>query len=99
MFLFIYHIYFTYFYAFRYIPSLAALNVIILDTGSPAHRNTPPVNQDMWIALILSGIYTTDTAFVGMLHDTAAIGAVSVAFPIFLVVAALGQGLGVGSAS
>jgi putative MATE family efflux protein len=52
------------------------------------------------IAMLISAIYNlTDTAFIGMLHDTAAIGAVSVAFPIFLVVAALGQGLGVGSAS
>lgn len=52
------------------------------------------------VAMLISAIYNlTDTAFIGMLHDTAAIGAVSVAFPIFLVVAALGQGLGVGSAS
>ena len=52
------------------------------------------------VAMLISAIYNlTDTAFVGMLHDTAAIGAVSVAFPIFLVVAALGQGIGVGSAS
>jgi Na+-driven multidrug efflux pump len=52
------------------------------------------------IAMLISAIYNlTDTAFIGMLNDTAAIGGVSVAFPIFLVVAALGQGLGVGSAS
>lgn len=52
------------------------------------------------VAMLISAIYNlTDTAFIGMLHDTAAIGAVSVAFPIFLVVAALGQGIGVGSAS
>jgi putative MATE family efflux protein len=52
------------------------------------------------IAMLISAIYNlTDTAFIGMLNNTAAIGAVSVAFPIFLVIAALGQGLGVGSAS
>ncbi|HBN29407.1 MAG TPA: MATE family efflux transporter [Clostridiaceae bacterium] len=52
------------------------------------------------IAMLISAIYNlTDTAFVGMLHNTAAIGAVSIAFPIFLVISALGQGLGVGSAS
>lgn len=52
------------------------------------------------IAMLISAIYNlTDTAFIGMLHDTAAIGAVSIAFPIFLVISALGQGLGVGSAS
>lgn len=52
------------------------------------------------IAMLISAIYNlTDTAFIGMLHDTAAIGAVSVTFPIFLVVAAIGQGLGIGSAS
>jgi putative MATE family efflux protein len=52
------------------------------------------------IAMLISAIYNlTDTAFIGMLHDTAAMGAVSIAFPIFLVIAALGQGLGVGSAS
>ncbi|PRR79693.1 Multidrug export protein MepA [Clostridium liquoris] len=52
------------------------------------------------VAMLISAIYNlTDTAFIGMLHDTSAIGAVSVAFPIFLVIAALGQGIGVGSAS
>ena len=38
-----------------------------------------------------------DTFFVGMLNDTAAIGAISVAFPVFMIVGAVGQAIGVGS--
>lgn len=52
------------------------------------------------IATLISAIYNfVDTLFVGMLNDTAAMGAVSVAFPLFMIIAALGQMLGVGSAS
>lgn len=52
------------------------------------------------IATIINAVYNfVDTLFVGMLNDTAAMGAVSVAFPLFMIISALGQMLGVGSAS
>lgn len=52
------------------------------------------------IATLISAIYNlVDTLFVGKLNDTASIGAVSVTFPLFMVIAALGQMIGVGAAS
>lgn len=52
------------------------------------------------IATIVSAIYNfADTLFVGMLNDTSAMGAVSVAFPLFMIISAMGQMVGVGSAS
>lgn len=52
------------------------------------------------IATIINAIYNfADTLFVGMLNDTAAMGAVSVAFPLFMILTAIGQMVGVGSAS
>lgn len=50
------------------------------------------------IAMLVSAIYNlVDTFFVGMLNDNASLGAVSIAFPVFMVVVAIGQALGVGS--
>lgn len=52
------------------------------------------------IAMLINAIYNiTDTFFIGLLKDTAALGAVAVAFPIFMVISAVGLGVGVGSAS
>lgn len=52
------------------------------------------------IATLISAIYNfVDTLFVGMLNDTAAMGAVSVAFPLFIIISAIGQMLGIGAAS
>lgn len=52
------------------------------------------------IATIINAVYNfVDTLFVGMLHDTAAMGAVSVAFPLFMILGAIGQMLGVGAGS
>ena len=52
------------------------------------------------IATIINAIYNfADTLFVGMLNDTSAMGAVSVAFPLFMIISAMGQMVGVGSAS
>ena len=51
-------------------------------------------------ATLISAIYNfVDTLFVGMLNDTAAMGAVSVAFPLFIIISAIGQMLGIGAAS
>jgi len=50
------------------------------------------------IAMLVSAVYNlVDTFFVGMLNDNAAMGAVSIAFPIFMIIVAVGQTLGVGS--
>ncbi len=50
------------------------------------------------IAMLVSAIYNlVDTFFVGMLNDNGAMGAVSIAFPIFMVIVAVGQTMGVGS--
>lgn len=52
------------------------------------------------VATLISAIYNlVDTLFVGGLNNTAAMGAVSVAFPLFMIIAALGQMVGAGSAS
>lgn len=52
------------------------------------------------IGQIINAIYNiADTYFVGMLNDTAAISSISVAFPIFMIITAIGQAFGVGSAS
>lgn len=48
--------------------------------------------------MLVSAIYNlVDTFFVGMLNDNASMGAVSIAFPIFMIVTAFGQAMGVGS--
>lgn len=52
------------------------------------------------IAMLVNAVYNVvDTMFVGMLGNTSAIGAVSIAFPIFIIIAAFGQMFGVGAGS
>ncbi|WP_432661855.1 MATE family efflux transporter [Wukongibacter baidiensis] len=52
------------------------------------------------IAMLVNAVYNVvDTMFVGMLGNTSAIGAVSVAFPLFMIIAAFGQMFGVGAGS
>lgn len=52
------------------------------------------------ITALISAIYNmADTMFVGMLDNTSATAAVSVVFPLFLLINALGQMIGVGAAS
>lgn len=52
------------------------------------------------IAMLVSAIYNlVDTFFVGMLGTNSALGAVSIAFPIFMIITAVGQTLGVGSSA
>ncbi|GAA0743384.1 MATE family efflux transporter [Clostridium oceanicum] len=52
------------------------------------------------IAMLISAVYNiVDTLFVSMLNNTSAIGAVSIVFPLFILVSAFGQMFGVGSAS
>lgn len=50
--------------------------------------------------MLISAVYNlVDTFFVGMLDSNPAMGAVSVAFPIFMFIVAIGQTIGVGSGS
>lgn len=52
------------------------------------------------VAMLVNAVYNVvDTMFVGMLGNTSAIGAVSVAFPLFMIIAAFGQMFGVGAGS
>lgn len=52
------------------------------------------------IASLISAIYNiVDTAFIGMLNDTLAMAAVSVVFPLFILINAVGQLIGVGASS
>jgi len=50
--------------------------------------------------MLITAVYNlVDTFFVGMLDSNPAMGAVSVAFPIFMFIVAVGQTIGVGSGS
>ncbi len=52
------------------------------------------------IGMMINAIYNiVDTMFVGMLGNTSAIGAVSVAFPVFMIISSVGLGFGIGAAS
>lgn len=52
------------------------------------------------VGMIASALYNlVDTVFVGMLHDTNSMAAVSVSFPFFVILMAIGLLIGVGSAS
>lgn len=52
------------------------------------------------IASLISAVYNiVDTGFIGMLNDTLAMAAVSVVFPLFILINAIGQMIGVGSSS
>lgn len=52
------------------------------------------------IAMLISAVYNfVDTLFVGMLGNTSAMGAVSIVFPMFMLIAAFGQMFGVGAGS
>ncbi len=49
------------------------------------------------IGILISAIYNVvDTLFVGMLNDTRAIGAIAISYPLFMMIAASGQMIGVG---
>ncbi|MDC7124930.1 MAG: MATE family efflux transporter [Spirochaetales bacterium] len=52
------------------------------------------------ISMLVNAIYNVvDTAFIGLLHDTASIGAAAIVFPIFMLVGAIGLTFGMGAAS
>ena len=52
------------------------------------------------IAMVTNGIYNfVDALFVGMLNNTAMLAAVTVTFPMVMIMGAIGQGLGIGAGS
>lgn len=52
------------------------------------------------IGMLASAFYNlVDTLFIGMLHDTNSMAAVSVTFPIFIILMAIGTMIGVGTSS
>ena len=52
------------------------------------------------VAMVINAVYSiADTAFVGMLGNTSALGGVSIVFPITVLVAAVGQTFGVGTSA
>ena len=52
------------------------------------------------IGMLASAFYNlVDTIFIGLLHDTNSMAAVSVTFPIFIILMAIGQMIGVGVSS
>ncbi len=52
------------------------------------------------IGMLVNAVYNVvDTAFVGMLQNTSAIAAVSVAFPLFMLISSIGLMYGIGAAS
>ncbi len=51
-------------------------------------------------AMMVNAVYNVvDTAFIGMLHDTASIGAAAILFPVFMLIGAIGLTFGMGAAS
>ena len=52
------------------------------------------------ISMLVNAIYNVvDTAFIGLLNDTAAIGAAAILLPIFMLIGAIGLTFGIGAAS
>ncbi|MBN2650917.1 MAG: MATE family efflux transporter [Spirochaetales bacterium] len=52
------------------------------------------------LAMFMNAIYNlVDAVFIGMLDDTAALAAISLIFPVFMVIGAIGLGFGIGGAS
>lgn len=52
------------------------------------------------VSMLVNAVYNVvDTLFIGMLHDTAALGATAIIFPIFLLTGAIGLAFGMGAAS
>lgn len=52
------------------------------------------------IAMMVGAVYNlVDTFFIGMLNDTAALGAATILFPVFMLISAIGLTFGMGAAS
>ena len=71
----------------------------LLDHG-PIPRVLYVLSYPAVLGLFSGALYNlVDTFFIGLLGETAAVGAAAVVFPIFIVISALGLGFGIGAAS
>lgn len=74
-------------------------NTNIMETGN-VKKTLISLGIPAMVAMMISVIYNfVDTMFIGQLNNTASMGAVTVAFPIFMIISAIGQMIGVGSSS
>lgn len=73
---------------------------IDLMKNGPVKKTLITLAVPSMIGMVASALYNlVDTIFVGMLHDTNSMAAVSVSFPFFVILMALGLLIGVGAAS
>lgn len=76
------------------------INKATLMKDGPVKKTLLTLAVPSMIGMIASALYNlVDTIFVGMLHDTNSMAAVSVSFPFFVILMALGLLIGVGAAS
>ena len=74
-------------------------NSNIMGTGS-VKKTLFALGIPSMVAMIISVIYNfVDTMFIGQLNSSAAMGAVTISYPIFMTISALGTFVGVGSSS
>ena len=75
--------------------------------NASSFMGTAPVKKTLFtlgipamVAMIISVVYNfVDTMFIGKLNSSAAMGAVTIAYPVFMTISALGQIVGVGASS
>jgi len=71
----------------------------MLERG-PIGRTLYLLSYPAVLGLLSGALYNiVDTLFIGLLEDTAAVGASAVVFPIFLLISTIGLGFGIGAAS
>lgn len=76
------------------------INKATLMKDGPVKKTLLTLAVPSMIGMIASALYNlVDTIFVGMLHDTNSMAAVSVSFPFFVILMAIGLLIGVGAAS
>ena len=67
---------------------------------APVNRAITKMAVPAIIGMLAGAVYNVvDTLFVGMLKDTAALGATTVLFPVFMLISAVGLTFGMGAAS
>lgn len=75
-------------------------NNFILMESAPVHKAILKLSLPTVLSTIVSLIYNlTDTYFIGLLDDPVQLGAISLAFPVFMVVQAVGNIFGNGAPS
>lgn len=74
-------------------------NYNIMGTGS-VKKTLFALGIPSMVAMIISVVYNfVDTMFIGQLNSSASMGAVTISYPIFMTISALGTFVGVGSSS